>query len=136
MARMIAEVYDALRSAGADEDKARAAAIALDDQFQMEQLGQRLEGQIAGTEDRLGARIDRVEHRLDQMEQRLDRGEQRLDGVERRLGQVEQRLDGVEQRLVRVERDAFVIKWMMGFLLTLQVASFFMLWQIVIRLPS
>jgi hypothetical protein len=31
MARMIAEVYDALKSAGADDDKARAAAIALAD---------------------------------------------------------------------------------------------------------
>jgi len=29
MARMIAEVYDALRSAGADDDKARAAATAV-----------------------------------------------------------------------------------------------------------
>ena len=29
MARMIAEVYDALKSAGADEDKARAAATAV-----------------------------------------------------------------------------------------------------------
>jgi hypothetical protein len=31
MARMIAEVYDALRSAGADDEKARAAAIVLAD---------------------------------------------------------------------------------------------------------
>jgi hypothetical protein len=29
MARMIAEVYDAFKSAGADDEKARAAAIAL-----------------------------------------------------------------------------------------------------------
>ena len=29
MARMIAEVYDALKSAGADDEKARAAAIVL-----------------------------------------------------------------------------------------------------------
>jgi hypothetical protein len=29
MARMIAEAYDALKSAGADDDKARAAVIAL-----------------------------------------------------------------------------------------------------------
>lgn len=31
MARMTAEVYDALKSAGADDEKARAAAIALAD---------------------------------------------------------------------------------------------------------
>ena len=31
MARMIAEVYDAVKSAGADDEKARAAAIALAD---------------------------------------------------------------------------------------------------------
>ena len=109
----------------------------------MEQFGQRLEGQIAGMEDRLNARIDAVEQemaglrgRLDGVEQRLVRVEQRFDGVEQRLDLVEQRLVRVDQRLVRVERDTFVIKWMMGFLLTLQVASFLMLWQIVIRLPS
>jgi hypothetical protein len=36
MARMIAEVYDALRSAGADEDKARAAATAIAGQWEIE----------------------------------------------------------------------------------------------------
>jgi hypothetical protein len=43
MARMIAEVYDALRSAGADEDKARAAATAILDHVR----GARLEESFA-----------------------------------------------------------------------------------------
>jgi hypothetical protein len=43
MARMIAEVYAALRSAGADDEKARAAAIALaDNDHAFSEIGQRL----------------------------------------------------------------------------------------------
>jgi hypothetical protein len=50
MARMIAEVYDALRSAGADDDKARAAATAVAESdrdvadLRLEMSGVRTEG--------------------------------------------------------------------------------------------
>ena len=43
MARRIAEVYDALKSAGADDEKARAAAIALaETDGASAEIGQRL----------------------------------------------------------------------------------------------
>ena len=67
MARMIAEVYDALKSAGADEDKARAAATAVAGQHEFEgrltDIGTRI--------DRLDSRIERVEARLSKVETEL-----------------------------------------------------------------
>jgi archaellum component FlaC len=54
---MIAEVYDALRSAGADEEKARAAATAV--------AGQ---GEVEAHLDQIGKRIDRIDDRLERLE--------------------------------------------------------------------
>jgi tetrahydromethanopterin S-methyltransferase subunit G len=70
-ARMIAEVYDALRSAGADEDRARAAATAIAGQWDIEPRF-----------DQIDRRIDKVEERLDRMDNHLDRLEQRISKVE------------------------------------------------------
>lgn len=64
MARMIVEVYDALRSAGADEDKARAAATAVAGQWEIEaSLGQ------------IDKRIDKVDDRLERLEIRVGKVE-------------------------------------------------------------
>jgi hypothetical protein len=57
MARMIAEVYDALKSAGADEDKARAAATAVAGQLEFD-----------GRLDRIDTRLDRIEARVARLE--------------------------------------------------------------------
>jgi tetrahydromethanopterin S-methyltransferase subunit G len=61
---MIADVYDALRSAGADEDKARAAATAVAGQWEIE------------------ARLDQIEKGIDKVESRLERLEARVGKVE------------------------------------------------------
>ena len=61
---MIAEVYDALKSAGAPEEQASAAAMA-----------------VAGQQD-FDARLDRIEGRLDRLEDRLDRLETRVGRLE------------------------------------------------------
>jgi uncharacterized protein YPO0396 len=108
MARMIAEVYDALKSAGADDAKARAAAIAVADQAGIENLEQRLSATIGAVDQRLEARLDAVD----------------------------QRLERLEERLTKVERDVFLVKWMVGFLLALQLGTFFMLWQMMLSLPG
>jgi hypothetical protein len=60
MARMIAEIYDALKSAGAPEDQARAAATAV--------AGQ---GEIEAHLDQIDKRIDKVEGRLERLELRV-----------------------------------------------------------------
>jgi tetrahydromethanopterin S-methyltransferase subunit G len=64
IARMIAEDYDALKSAGAPEDKARAAATAVTGQWEIE------------------GRLDQIDRRVDKIEERLGRLEQRLGKVE------------------------------------------------------
>ena len=84
MARMIAEAYDALKSAGADEDKARAAATA-----------------IAGQWD--------IEPRFDQMDRRFDQIEKHIDKIEERLGRLEERFDRLEQRVSKLEADVGII---------------------------
>jgi hypothetical protein len=78
---MIAEVYDAFRSAGADDDKARAAAIALSEgdrrfddlQEQIGALGQDLRAEIQRVERGLQEQIQRVERGLQEQNNRLDR---------------------------------------------------------------
>jgi tetrahydromethanopterin S-methyltransferase subunit G len=72
---MIAEVYDALRSAGADEEKARAAATAIAGQWDIEP---RL--------DQMGRRIDQIDKRLDKIEERLDRLDNRVSKLETDVG--------------------------------------------------
>lgn len=61
---MIAEVYDALKSTGADEDKARAAATAVSGQLECE------------------ARLTDVGTRIDRLEDRLGRAQSWLGKVE------------------------------------------------------
>jgi hypothetical protein len=100
---MIVELYDAL-SAGADEDKARAAATA-----------------IVGRWD--------VEPRFHQIDRRFNQIDSRIDNLE-------QRLDRLEQRVSKLEADVGIIKWMLGFTLTFQVATLFFVWQLMARLPT
>jgi hypothetical protein len=72
---MIAEVYDALKSAGADEDKARAAATAIAGQWDIEPRF-----------DQIDTRFDRIDKRIDKIEDRLDRLEQRVSKLETDVG--------------------------------------------------
>ena len=118
MARMIAEVYDALRSAGADEDKARAAATAIAGQWDIE------------------PRFDQIDRRFDQIDKRIDKVEERLDRLDDRFDRLDDRFDRLEQRVSRLETDVGIIKWMLGFTLAFQVAILFFIWQLMLRLPA
>ncbi|MGH6896851.1 MAG: hypothetical protein ACREJ5_09940 [Geminicoccaceae bacterium] len=91
---MIAEVYDAFRSAGADDDKARAAAIALsegDRRFddlhqQIGALGQDLRTEIAAVEQRLSEQIQHLERGLQEQIQRVERGlQEQINRLDRRV---------------------------------------------------
>jgi septal ring factor EnvC (AmiA/AmiB activator) len=93
MSTMLVEIYDALKEAGASEEKARAAAASL-----------------TGRDDRLERieqRLDRVEHRLDQVEHRLDRLEQKVDKIEASVVQIAKDLAGVQAQIG-------LLKWMNG----------------------
>ncbi|MGH6903178.1 MAG: hypothetical protein ACREIR_10610 [Geminicoccaceae bacterium] len=117
LARMIAEVYDALKSAGADEDKARAAATA------------------AGQWD-IEPRFDQIDRRFDQIDRRFDKVEERLDRLEDRFDRFEDRFDRLELRVGKLETDVAILKWTAGFTLAVQVATLFFIWQLMLRLPA
>jgi hypothetical protein len=68
MARMIAEVYDALKSAGASEDQARAAAMAVAGQLEIEGRLTDLVDRIDRLETRFETRFERLEHRMGRLE--------------------------------------------------------------------
>jgi predicted nuclease with TOPRIM domain len=113
---MIAEVYDALRSAGADEDKARAAAIA--GQWEIE------------------PRFDQIDRRFDEIDKRIDKIEERLGRLEDRFDRMDDRFDRLEQRVNKLETDVAIVKWMVGFTLAFQVATLFFIWQLMLRVPT
>jgi septal ring factor EnvC (AmiA/AmiB activator) len=93
MSTMLVEIYDALKEAGASEEKARAAAASLtgrDDRL-----------------DRVERRLDQVEHRLDQVEHRLGRLEQKVDRIDAGVSQLGKELAGVQAQIG-------LLKWMNG----------------------
>ena len=99
---MIAELYDALVAAGSPEDKARAAAEAM-----------------AGYEA-YQERFIRIES--DVSELRHDLAVVRQDVSDLKHG-----LSDIDRRLSAVERDTHLLKWMVGFVLAMQVAMLFKL---------
>jgi SMC interacting uncharacterized protein involved in chromosome segregation len=107
---MIAEVYDAFRSAGADDDKARAAAIALSEgdrrfddlQDQIGALGQDLRAEIQRVESGLQEQVQRVESGLQEQIQRVERGlQEQIQRVER----------GLQEQINRLDRRLTVLEW-------------------------
>lgn len=101
MATMIGEVHDALREAGAPDDKARKAAEAL-------ALGL---DTTARLEARMDLRFAEVDRRLATFEANVER---RLSGFE---AGVERRINGLENRLISVEGNGKLLAWMLGFTL-------------------
>jgi len=99
MTTMVTEVYDALRDAGASEEKARRAAEVLanyDDRF-----------------NRVEARIDRVQTSLE-----MQIAAVKTD-LELRIAAV--RTD-LERQIAAVKADVAVLKWMTGTAIALIVA--------------
>lgn len=104
---MVAELYDALLSAGAPEDKARAAAEALSN----------YDGRFDAVERRIDAVENSLSQRIDAVENALSR---RIDAVESTLSR---RIDAVESSLSRridaVEGRVNLLTWMVGTNITL-----------------
>ncbi|HEX6142404.1 MAG TPA: hypothetical protein VFZ01_06785 [Geminicoccaceae bacterium] len=110
MSRMIAEVYDAFRSAGAEDAQARAAATALAendrrydelrDDIRVGDSGLREE--LRRVELELRERINEVEQKLSA---RINEVEQKLSA---RINEVERQLS---ERIDRIERRLSVLEW-------------------------
>ncbi len=75
MAMMVAEVYDALRSAGAEEGPARRAAEVMASDERLKELRADMTRQFA----EVGQRFGKVDERLGKVDERLTRVESRLD---------------------------------------------------------
>jgi hypothetical protein len=102
MSTILVEVYDALKEAGASDEKARAAAASLTGR----------------------------EHWFDRVEQRLDDVERRLGALEERVAAlVEQKFIALLQDIAVVKADLRLMNWMhaitIGGVLALLVKAFF-----------
>jgi hypothetical protein len=93
MSAMRREVYEAFRAAGVSDEKAAAAAEAIE--------------------------ASRDEGRLRDVEGRLSDVQGRLSNVEGRLRDVEGRLRHVEEELLRLDGRVMLLTWMIGFNLAL-----------------
>jgi septal ring factor EnvC (AmiA/AmiB activator) len=115
MSTMLVEIYDALKEAGASEEKARAAAASL-----------------AGRDqrwDEVGQRFQRVEQRLDTVERWLDLVEQALEALTRRVAALEDKVITLAQDVAVIRAELGLMKWMHGItiggVLALLVKTFF-----------
>ena len=155
MTIMVAEVFDALRSAGADEEKARAAAVAVAAHMEkggdprsaplseqralpppvdhepgwdprVDQIEQQVETRVGAMERGFAARLTQAERQSDS---RFERSEARHTKLDERVRRIEKRLDGEY-------RGAAWLKWMVALLLMLQIGSFYLMWRILLTLPS
>ncbi len=103
MTTMIVEIYDALRDAGASDDKARRAAEAL-----------------SGHEDR----FDRLEQRIERLDHRMDLFDAKFASLEQRVGAMIQAATAeLELKFARLEAEFSTLKWMMGFMIALMSAT-------------
>ena len=107
MSTMLVEIYDALKEAGASEEKARAAATSLTGRDQRW--------------DEVDQRLQRVDQCLDKVERRLDFMEQALEALTRRVAAVGEKIAALEEKVMALARDVAVIraelglmKWMHG----------------------
>lgn len=154
MTIMVAEVFDALRSAGADEEKARAAAIAvaaaqLDHPPRADNgSGQRQLPAPVESEPGWDPRVDQIEQQVETRISSVERGfaarlaqsertvETRMERSEARYAKFDERLKRVEKRIDTDNRGNAWLKWLVALLLLLQAASFYLMWRILLSLPS
>ena len=109
MTTMISEIYDALRSANADEALARRAAEAL---ATHDQRFGGLEREISDMRAAIGAQIGGL---------RTDM-ERQFGGIERQFGGVERQFGGIAAELGALKGDIRLLKWQIGLIGAVMVA--------------
>ena len=97
MTTMIAEIYDALVAAGSPEEKARAAAEA-----------------IAGYED--------FRERFVRLDGDISEVKRDISELKRDMSELKRDVGDLRERATVVERDLFLMKWMLGLVLAFQLA--------------
>ncbi len=125
---MIAELYDALKEAGASEEKAIAAAKSIADYenhfVRMESKSDSLESKLESEVGSLGSKISSLESKLGSkigsLESKL---ESEIGSLESRLGSkinsLESKISSIELRFESeikiVKTELSLIKWLLGF---------------------
>ena len=122
MSTMLVEIYDALKEAGASEEKARAAAASLTGRDQRwDEVDQQFR--------RTGERLDGVERRLDLIEQALEALTRRVAALEEKVAALEQKVIAVAQDVAVIRAELGLMKWMHGItiggVIALLVKAFF-----------
>ena len=114
MTTMISELYEALINAGATEEKAREAAVALsaenlNSKDNVAEVKEDLAGDIAGLDEKLSGRITALDEKLSGRITALD---EKLSG---KIAELDQRLSG---KIAELDKKMAVMQWMMGATLT------------------
>ena len=124
MTTMIAELYDALKEAGASEEKAIAAAKSIADYenhfVRMESKFDSLESKLESEVGSLGSKISSLESRLGSkigsLESKL---ESEIGSLESRLGtkvnSLESKINSLDSEIKIVKAELSLIKWLLGF---------------------
>lgn len=116
MTTMIREIYEALKEAGASEEKATAAASVLLGEF----LHRGNTGDLAKKSDlrELGSGLHELESSVREIEASVReeiggvRGE--IGGVREEIGGVRGEVQNLDKRLAVVERELEIIRWIVG----------------------
>lgn len=116
MTTMIREIYEALKEAGASEEKATAAASVLLAEF----LHRGNTGDLAKKSDlrELGSGLHELESSVREIEASVReeiggvRGE--IGGVREEIGGVRGEVQNLDKRLAVVERELEIIRWIVG----------------------
>ena len=101
MTVMIAELYDALRDAGASEEKARAAAKAVSDNEQ---------------------RMDKLDTRMDKLEARMAGLDARMTGMQGQIDGLKAQIDGLKAQIEALKIRMDTLTWVVGLNAALTVA--------------
>ena len=108
MTTMISELYEALINAGATEEKAREAAVAL---ACMDAGGRAASGTKAGTAENLNSK-DTIAEVKAELAGDIAELDQKLSG---KITELDQKLSG---KIAELDKNMAVLKWMMGATLT------------------
>ncbi|MGH8645196.1 MAG: hypothetical protein ACREX4_12310 [Gammaproteobacteria bacterium] len=109
MTTMIREIYEALKEAGASEEKATAAASVLLGEF----LHRGNTGDLATQDDlrELGSGLHELESGVRELETSL---REEIAGVREEIGGVRREVQNLDKRLAVVERELEIIRWIVG----------------------
>jgi chromosome segregation ATPase len=114
---MLVEIYDALKEAGASEEKARAAATSLTD-VRLDRLDRHLREELVA----LGARVSALEHRIDDLAQDVR-------GLKSDVTPLKSDVATLKTDVAVIRAELALMKWMHGItiggILALIIQAFF-----------